>query len=141
MTDDLSQNPNPPNNVVKGPWGESKRRVKIPDEDIIELHENMAFADHMTESLIVQMLHTMNENGLDISDDKMIAHVGFLIETVKATIYGGLGMGHPMQIIMEQVVDIVIEENQSARGEIDHDKIDNLVQFIEDVTEDEKDPA
>jgi|TARA_R110001592_G_scaffold66613_4_gene204517 hypothetical protein len=101
----------------------------------------MAFADHMTESLIVQMLHTMNENGLDISDDKMIAHVGFLIETVKATIYGGLGMGHPMQIIMEQVVDIVIEENQSARGEIDHDKIDNLVQFIEDVTEDEKDPA
>ena len=40
-----------------------------------------------------------------------------------------------------QVVDIVIEENQSARGEIDHDKIDNLVQFIEDVTEDEKDPA
>tara|TARA_R100001377_G_scaffold77406_1_gene54663 strand:- start:448 stop:810 length:363 start_codon:yes stop_codon:yes gene_type:complete len=119
----------------------SKRKVKLPDEDIIELQENMAFADHMTESLMVQMLHTMNENGIDINEDRMIAHIGFLIEVVRATIYGGLGMGHPMQVIMEQCVDVIIEDNNSARGEIDHAKIDNLVQFIEDVTEDEKDPA
>ena len=139
MTDDLTQNPSPPSNVVRGPWGESKRKVKLPDKDIIELQENMAFADHMTESLMVQMLHTMGENGIDINDSKMIASVGFLIEAVKATLYGGLDMGHPMQIIMESVVDIIEEDNHS-RGEVDQDKIDNLVQFIEDVTEDEKDP-
>lgn len=102
----------------------------------------MAFADQLTESLVVQMLHTMSENDIDISRDRLIAHIGFLIEVVKATAYGGLGMGHPMHVIMEQCVDVVFDDNgTSPRGEIDHDKIENLVQFIEDVTEDDDTPA
>lgn len=102
----------------------------------------MAFADQLTESLVVQMLHTMNENGIDISNDRLIAHIGFLIETVKATAYGGLDMGHPMQTIMEQCVDLVFDDpNKAPHGEIDHDKIENIVQFIEDVTEDDDTPA
>ena len=65
-------------NVISGPWKvKSKREVVVPDIDVIALQENIMFADDLTESLLVQMIHTMGENGVDVSstDFKMLLHV------------------------------------------------------------------
>ncbi len=38
----------------------SKREVVVPDIDVIAIQENIMFADDLTESLLVQMIHTMS---------------------------------------------------------------------------------
>ena len=45
----------------------SKKEVVVPDVDVVALQENMMFADDLTETLLVQMIHTMGENGINIS--------------------------------------------------------------------------
>ena len=65
MTNDLTESP--PNNVVKGPWPvKSGREVKLPDTDVIEMQQNIQYAEELTQSLMVQMIHTMSENGIDV---------------------------------------------------------------------------
>ena len=71
-------------NVISGPWKvKSKREVVVPDIDVIALQENIMFADDLTESLLVQMIHTMGENGVDVSSTDFIKDISFVIEAVK----------------------------------------------------------
>ena len=63
-------------NVIKGPWKKkSKREIIVPDVDVIALQENLMFADDLTESLLVQMIHTMGENGVDVSTKSFIKDI------------------------------------------------------------------
>ena len=39
--------------------------VKITDT-AIKLHTDLKFAEHLTEGLIVNMIHNMSENGMDV---------------------------------------------------------------------------
>jgi len=45
--------------IIQGPWKESKRKVKLPDKDAIELQETVDFINDLTQTLIVQMIHTI----------------------------------------------------------------------------------
>ena len=36
---------------------------------------------------MVQLIHTLSENGYDIGEDSFILDIGFLSETVKSTLY------------------------------------------------------
>ena len=89
-------------NVIKGPWKQkSKREVVVPDVDVVAIQENMMFADDLTESLLVQMIHTMSENGVDISSKSFIKDISFVVESVKGAIYRDMQLFHPMNGIME----------------------------------------
>ena len=94
--------------VIQGPWPKTNRKVKIPDIDLIKLQENIAFADHLTETVMVQMIHTIGENGYDINGKKFIGNMAFIIETVKASLYDELGLDHPMVTIMKAVTNTTI---------------------------------
>ena len=69
---------------------ESKRKKtssSSSDVDVVALQENMMFADDLTETLLVQMIHTMGENLINISDKEFVRDIGFVIEAVKSTVY------------------------------------------------------
>ena len=64
--------------------GKKKREVVVPDVDVIEsIQENIMFADDLTETLLVQMIHTMGENGVDISSKSFIKDISFVVEGSK----------------------------------------------------------
>jgi len=115
--------------VIQGPWPKTKRKVKVPDVDLIQLQENIAFADHLTESLMVQMIHTIGENG-----KKFIGNMAFIIETVKASLYDELGLDHPMTTIMKAVTKVSInkKDDDLIDTEVDLDEIEYLAQVLED---------
>jgi hypothetical protein len=68
--------------VIKGPWKQqSKKKVKIPENPITtQLQEDFLFAEDLTEHLMVQLIHTMGENGFDLKDERFTRDIGFISE-------------------------------------------------------------
>ena len=136
MTND--QNQNPPDNVVKGPWSvKSGRKVKLPDEDVIAMQQDRQFAEELTQSLMVQMIHTMSENGIDVSEKTFIRDMAMVISMVNGSIYRDMEMEHITQKFMEEYVDININEDNIFETEVDFETITELANLVE---EDDDDP-
>ena len=53
----------------------------------------------------MQMIHTMEENGIDISENSFIRDVAMIIELVQGTIYRDMELSHPTHKFMEEFVD------------------------------------
>ena len=114
-------------NVISGPWKvKSKREVVVPDIDVIALQENIMFADDLTESLLVQMIHTMGENGVDVSSTDFIKDISFVIEAVKGVIYRDMGLSHPMSDMMSQFTDVTMDEGNNPHGLVDLESIQKV---------------
>ena len=132
MTND--QNQNPPENVIKGPWSvKSGRKVKLPDEDVIAMQQDMQFAEELTRSLMVQMIHTMSENGIDVGAKEFIRDMAMVISMVNGSIYRDMGMEHITQKFMEEYVNIHDDDDDgSYETEVDFETIVELANLIED---------
>jgi len=127
--------------VIKGPWKlKGKKEVVVPDLDVIALQENIMFADDLTESCLVQMIHTMGENGVEIGDKEFVRDIGFVIEAVKSTIYRDMGLVHPMSRVMEMLTKINVDEKNSMNSQVDLDLLEK-VEIVEPDTEEEPTPA
>ena len=114
-------------NVIKGPWKKkSKREIVVPDVDVIALQENIMFADDLTESLLVQMIHTMSENGVDISSKSFIKDISFVVESVKGAIYRDMDLFHPMSGIMETLTEVTTDDNNTPHGKLNLELIEKL---------------
>ena len=113
-------------NVIKGPWKQkAKKQVVVPDVDVIAIQESIMFADDLTETLLVQMIHTMGENGIDISNKEFIRDIGFVIEAVKSTVYRDMDLKHPMGKIMEMLTKIDVDD-KSGNCEVDLELLDKI---------------
>lgn len=127
-------------NVISGPWKvKSKREVVVPDIDVIALQENIMFADDLTESLLVQMIHTMGENGVDVSSTDFIKDISFVIEAVKGVIYRDMGLSHPMSDMMSQFTDVTMDEGNNPHGLVDLESIQK-VKITKDDDSSEQEP-
>ena len=52
------------NNILQGPW--RTKKVKISENRISDIQEEMAFIEELSESTIVQMVYTLGDNGVNI---------------------------------------------------------------------------
>jgi hypothetical protein len=124
--------------VIKGPWlAKGGRQVKLPDKDIVALRQKLQFAEELSESLVVQLIHTMGENGIDISDNSFVRDMSMVIELVQGSIYRDLELEHPAHKFMEEFVDITILPDNTIETEVDFDTIIKLTNILE---EDDDDP-
>jgi hypothetical protein len=140
MKKDQKENPSA-ENVIKGPWKlKAKKEVVVPDLDVIALQENLMFADDLTESCLVQMIHTMGENGVEIGGQEFVRDIGFVIEAVKGTIYRDMGLAHPINRVMEMLTKINVDEKNSMNSQVDMDLLEK-VQLVELDTDEEPTPA
>ena len=140
MKEDQKENPSA-ENVIKGPWKlKAKKEVVVPDLDVIALQENLMFADDLTESCLVQMIHTMGENGVEIGGQEFVRDIGFVIEAVKGTIYRDMGLAHPINRVMEMLTKINVDDKSSMNSQVDMDLLEK-VQLVELDTDEEPTPA
>ena len=90
-------------NIIQFPKKfKGKREIKLPDYDVMQLNEDVAFADNLTEGLIVQIVHILNENGIQVSNKQFISDLAFIIESLKSSIYRDLDITHDMQELMDE---------------------------------------
>ena len=124
--------------MIRGPWlAKSVREVKLPDEDIIAMQQDIQFAEELTQSLMVQMIHTMSENGIDVGAKSFIRDMAMVISMVNGSIYRDMEMEHITQKFMEEYVDININEDNVFETEVDFETIVELANLVE---EDDDDP-
>ena len=124
--------------MIKGPWlAKSGREVKLPDTDVIAMQQDMQFAEELTQSLMVQMIHTMSENGIDVSAKTFIRDMAMVISLVNGSIYRDMGMAHITQKFMEEYVNIHDDDDDgSYETEVDFETIVELANLIEDDDDD-----
>jgi hypothetical protein len=140
MADQQNGNAKENDNVIQGPWPKSKRKVKLPDEEFLQMQENMEFAEELNQKIILQMIHTLGENGVNVSDDSFIRDLGLIIELTKGSIYRSMGIPHPTHEFFEAMVEIEIEEdNSSMSSTLDFDLLEKFIE-ISRHNEDDDDP-
>ena len=135
MEDDTPINPS---NVVKGPW--KSRRVKKVSVETKKLTEDMMFIEDVAEAVMIPLIHSLSENGVDIQKDELVAEVGFLNEVVKSMLFRHLGYGHPMTTLIGHTMNIKQEETRDTYAKFDMKVLDKI---LEDIFEEEDgiDPA
>ena len=128
----MSNQPSLPENVIKGPWPvKSGREVKLPDRNVISLQQDIQFAEELTQSLIVQMIHTMSENGIDVSEKDFIRDMAMIITMVNGSIYRDMGMSHITQKFMEEYVEVTGDDGH-YETEVDFETISAVIDLLED---------
>jgi len=103
------------------------------------LQENIEFAEDLNRNIIVQMVQTMDENGIGVIKKSFIRDLGLIIELTKGSIYRSMGIPHPTHAFFETLVDITVDDDKNIHGQIN---LDMMVKFIEfsKYLEDDDDP-
>ena len=140
MSDHQNGNAEENDNIIQGPWPKSKRKVKLPDEEFLQMQENMEFAEELNQKIIVQMIHTLGENGIRVGEEEFIRDLGLIIELTKGSIYRSMGIPHPTHEFFEAMVEIEIEEdNSSMSSTLDFDLLEKFIEISKNF-EDDDDP-
>jgi len=126
------ENGNVEENVIQGPWPKTRRKVKIPDETAIELQEKLAWAEDLTQTVVVQLMHTLGENGVDISENAFVRDVALIIEMTKGSIYRSLGLKHPTQGLFEGLVELSVDPDNTIATEVNQEVLEEYIKMFGD---------
>ena len=103
------------------------------------MQENMEFAEELNQKIILQMIHTMGDNGIMVTDESFIRDLGLIIELTKGSIYRSMGIPHPTHAFFETLVNLNIdEEDNSMHSQIDLNMLEKFVEMY--FKEDDDDP-
>ena len=118
--------------IIQGPWKELKRKVKLPDKSAIELQKTINFVDDLTESLIIQMIHTIKENKIDVEKESFVQNMSLIIEMVRATLLKQMSLNTNMIKITDILFEIIFNSDCDLKS-----NIDNLKLTIDKIKEEE----
>jgi endonuclease III len=123
-------------NVVKGPW---KRSKVVSQSQTDKLEQDMMFSDDVAETVMIPMIHNLAENGIDIKTSGFLQEVGFMNEVIKSMMYRHLGYKHPMQLFIQTMMSTKTESIEDVYATFDHEKLEEMIKKIKDVSEIDKD--
>ena len=98
--------------VIIGPWENSSLTTpELSEEELKEretkrMKEDFQSIEILTESLIVQMIHSLKEHEFDISSTQFIRDVAFLNECVKSMLHREYGYEHPMTDLISKLFEV-----------------------------------
>ena len=131
--------------IIQGPWKKaSKRKVKLPDNAAIELQETISFVDDLTQTLIVQMIHTINENDIDVEKESFVQNMSFIIEMVRATLLKEMSLDTNMTKIMDVLFEMLFNSNPDSDPEalvkLEVDELKSIITKMRMEENDDVDP-
>ena len=98
--------------VIIGPWDNSSldapelSEEEHKEREVKRMKEDFQSMDILTESLIVQMIHTLKEQDFDISSTDFIRDVAFLNECIKSMLHREYGYEHPMTDLISKLFEV-----------------------------------
>jgi len=134
MVDNGPEETNVKNNVVRGPWKTNK--VRVPDVSVFEMQQDLAFIEELCESVMVQVIYTLGENGVEIATPDFLQDIAFVIESLKSTLYREHGMPHPLTTVIRHISEITIEEGDDDENTVATKfSINKLTKLLEKIEE------
>ena len=97
--------------IIQGPWKESKRKIKLPDKDVIELQKTISFINDLTQTVIVQMIQTIKENEINVEKESFVNNMSFIIEMVRAALLKEMSLKTNMTKIMDILFEIIFNSS------------------------------
>jgi len=70
-----------------------------------EIKENI-FIEQIVESLTLNLIHTLQENGVDMKKVTFLRDLAIIIEATKSTLQRDFGKNHPMQTITDSLAKV-----------------------------------
>ena len=132
-------------NVVVGPWPKSSSKVvsdshlkkgKKSREQIIT--EEMAMVDSLAENVMIQLIHTLKENDVDINSKAFIRDIGFINESLKSVLFRELGYDHPLSELVKHLILPVKSKNQSGiYTKFRADTVVEILDYLEGIEDEE----
>ena len=122
-----NQNPNE-GNVIKGPW--RKRKVVVPNEEELLRQEEMEFCEELASKLVMDMIHMMSDNDVDIGERDFSRDLSVVIELVKSLLYRDAGLEYPLHEFVDTFTETTIEMDNSHRTVIRMDKLNEMVELM-----------
>ena len=121
----------PNGNVIKGPW--TPKEIVSENELDATKALKLAFAEALTQQIVVQLIYTMSQNDVDVADKSFVYDVGLIIELTKGCIYRSIGLPHPTHLLTE-VLKNLPTDNYSE----DHvAEVLEMLESMEEVDDDE----
>ena len=140
-------------NVIVGPWTAhdkkndedavnwvKKKYDKALDKNNLQLQmqEKILRIDTLTENVMVQLIHTLSENGYDIGEDSFILDIGFLSETIKSALFRQDRIPHVIQGLVDNLMHPDKVQNEDG-VEMHYSKFDSgLLKELTDMADDVK---
>ena len=100
------------NNILQGPWKKTKK-VKIQENSVFDTQQEMAFIEELAESVIVQMVYTLGDNGVNVGTKDFFQNIAFLVESLKCTLYEEKGWFHPLTPIIKNISEVTVEDSDT----------------------------
>ena len=121
-------------NVIQGPWKPNKKNSKVKKQT----EEDLAFIEELSEKVMVQLIHTMSENQIDIQSKDFSIEIGFINESVKSMLYREFGYPHPVTRMIQTVVSIITDKEKGVRyTNFDTQKMVEILTMMTDEWDDE----
>ena len=118
-------------NVIKGPWT-SKEVVSENELDATKALK-LAFAEALTQNIVVQLIYTMGQNDVDVANNDFVYDIGLIIELTKGCIYRSIGLPHPTHLLTE-----VLKSLPTDKYSEDH--VAEVLEMLESMEEDDDEP-
>jgi len=130
-------------NVIIGPWADSSdtnnvtpintKNKKTRDQLIAE---EMEIIDTLSEKLMIQLIHSLKENEINISSADFIRDIGFLNEALKSLLFREMGYEHPLsELVRYIIVASKTKDKKDIYTKFRGDIIVELLEYLENVDE------
>ena len=120
-------------NIIMGPWKDSGKNQRQRREEQKKRREDRALIENITETAMVQFIHTMNENNINIKDENFSLEIGFINECIKSMLSRELGYSHPMTRFIQTIVVIGEDEEKTKYSHFDTER---LIEILDNIVED-----
>ena len=130
-------------NVIVGPWPASEKLQNSKPlkggktrEEIVA--EEMDIIDGLSESIMVNLIHTLKENDVKIMSKDFIRDVGFMNEVLKSILFRELGYTHPLSdLIPYIIVPTRTKDKKDVYTKFRGDVVVELIEYLEGEYEEE----
>ena len=124
-------------NVIIGPWESSEKLQNSRPlkggktrEQIVQ--EEMDIIDGLSESIMVNLIHTLKENDVKIMSKDFIRDVGFMNEVLKSLLFRELGYNHPLSdLIPYIIVPTKTKDKKDMYTKFRGDIVVDLIEYLE----------
>ena len=131
MSEKNDEKPN--GNVIKGPW--TPKEIVSENELDATKALKLAFAEALTQQIVVQLIYTMSQNDVDVADKSFVYDIGLIIELTKGCIYRSIGLPHPTHLLTE-VLKSLPTDHQGKKSSEDH--VAEVLEMLESMEDDDE---
>ena len=131
--------------VLSFPDGKEVPVDKTTTRETIADHQTKKFADSLADDLVIQMVSSMQQDGLNIckaSGTKKFLDVGIFLEALRALIYREFDLNHPFHNVTDKMMYVekvkgrkysVVNYSGTKIVKVPEPEPDNVVEFESDI--------